>query len=52
MEGRRVCDLRQNFNPFVYKLYVDFSENTNNALDVRLGLAMAVLLAAIEGKQS
>jgi hypothetical protein len=51
MNDKRVCDLQQNFNPFVYKLNIDFSENTEGLLDVRLGLAMAVLLAAIEGKQ-
>lgn len=51
MNDKRVCDLKQNFNPFVYKLNIDFSENTEGLLDQRLGLAMAVLLAAIEGKQ-
>lgn len=46
-----VIDLKQNFNPFVYKLGIDFSKDTQGLLDRRLGLAMAILLAAIEGKQ-
>ncbi|MEM0915077.1 MAG: hypothetical protein AAGK09_10775 [Planctomycetota bacterium] len=50
--GQTVATYHQNFNPFVYKLEVDFSMDTNNLFDPRLGLAAAVLLAAIEGKQS
>jgi uncharacterized protein YxjI len=52
MDGKRVCDLKQNFNPFIYKLEIDFSENTEGKFDTRLGICAAVLLAAIEGKQS
>lgn len=51
MNGIRVADLRQNFNPFIYKLTIDFSMDTENKFDKRLGLAAGVLLAAIEGKQ-
>ncbi len=47
----RVADLRQRFNLFRYELEVDFSLDTSNRLDRRLGLAAAILLAAIEGKQ-
>lgn len=50
--GTPVCTMKQNFNPFVGKLTVDFSQNTQNLLDRRLGLAAAILLLAIEGKQS
>ncbi|MBB3110401.1 uncharacterized protein YxjI [Paenibacillus phyllosphaerae] len=41
----------QNFNPFVSKLNVDFLINRDRQLDRRLGLAAAVLLLAIDGKQ-
>jgi uncharacterized protein YxjI len=46
-----VCTFQQHFNPFVFKLSVDFSPDTDGRLDRRLGLAAAVLLAAIEGRQ-
>jgi len=47
----RVADLRQNFNPFRYELNLDFSMDTINQLDRRLGIAASILLAAVEGKQ-
>ncbi len=46
-----VCTFSQNFNPFVMKLDVDFTPDTAAALDRRLGLAAAILLCAIEGRQ-
>jgi uncharacterized protein YxjI len=48
----RVADLKQAFNPFAYQLNVDFSMDVNRRLDRRIGLAAAILLAAIEGRQS
>jgi uncharacterized protein YxjI len=48
----RVADLRQNFNLFRYELNLDFSMDTTNRLDHRVGLAAGILLAAVEGKQS
>jgi len=48
----RAADLRQNFNPFTYQLNIDFSMDVNRRLDRRLGLAAAILLAAVEGKQN
>lgn len=51
VNGAAVCTYRQNFNPFVYKLTIDFAE-AGPAPDKRLTIAGAVLLAAIEGKQS
>ena len=51
MGGRQVAVMKQNFNPFVYKINVDFSVDTEYALDRRLGMAAMILLAAIEGKQ-
>lgn len=49
--GSNVALFKQDFNPFVGKLKLDFSPDTNNRLDRRLGLAAAVLLVAIEGQQ-
>ncbi len=46
-----VCDFKQNFNPFVMKVKLDFSKDQSGLLDRRLGIAAAVLLCAIEGKQ-
>jgi len=47
-----VCIYKQNFNPFVYKLNVDFSGDTRSLFDHRLGIAGAILLGAIEGRQN
>ena len=47
-----VADLKQPFNPFRYELELDFSMDTNNQLDRRLGIAAGILLAAVEGRQS
>ncbi|MBC8079727.1 MAG: hypothetical protein H7X86_05245 [Gorillibacterium sp.] len=52
MNSRVVTTFKQNFNPFVIKLNVDFSQDPELSLDRRLGLAAAVLLCAIEGKQN
>lgn len=49
--GKKVVDFKQNFNPLTYHLNVDFLVPPTE-FDRRLGLAAAVLLAAIEGKQS
>ena len=51
MAGRTVATFRQNFNPFVLKLTVDFTPDQARSLDRRLGLAAALLLCAIEGRQ-
>jgi len=51
MGETRVADLRQNFNPFRYELNLDFTMDTADRLDRRLGVAAGILLAAIEGKQ-
>lgn len=47
----RVADLKQNFNPFAYQLNIDFSMDINKVMDRRLGIAAAILLAAVEGRQ-
>lgn len=50
--NQRVADLRQKFHPFAYQMTVDFRMDNQGLLDRRLGIAAAVLLAIIEGKQS
>ena len=49
-EGRDQALLRVHFNPFVYRLTVLLEEHC--AVDPRLVFGTAVLLAAIEGRQS
>lgn len=51
VDGTRVADLRQNFNLFRYELNLDFSMDTTQRLDRRVGIAAGILLAAVEGKQ-
>lgn len=49
--GQIVAHYRQRFNPFILKLDVDFTPDTDARLDRRLGVAAGVLLSAIEGRQ-
>jgi uncharacterized protein YxjI len=49
--GAPVFTFRQHFNPFIQKIALDFSMDTSGRLDRRLGIAAAVLLCAIEGRQ-
>ncbi len=49
--GQRVADLKQRFNLFRYEMDIDFSMDNTGRLDRRLGLAAAVLIAIIEGRQ-
>lgn len=49
--GQKVGSIDQAFNPFVYKVDVDFSMDPAGRLDRRLGIAAAILLAAIERRQ-
>ncbi len=51
VQGVSVCVYKQNFNPFVYKLDISFPE-APSGFDKRMSIAGAVLLSAIEGKQS
>lgn len=51
MGERTVANFHQRFNPLILKLEVDFSPDTGGRLDRRLGLAAAVLVSAIEGRQ-
>ena len=47
----RVADYKQEFHLFQYLLDIDFGMDTEKNLDHRLGLAAAILLAIIEGRQ-
>jgi uncharacterized protein YxjI len=47
-----VANLKQNWNPFVLKMTVDFTPDAQRQLDRRLGLAVAILHSAIEGRQN
>lgn len=51
IQGVKVCDFQQNFNPFLSKITLDFRPDTKGLLDRRLGIAAALLLCGIEGKQ-
>ena len=51
VNGQAVARFKQHFNPFILKMSLDFSGDTSGRLDRRLGLAGAVLLGAIEGRQ-
>jgi hypothetical protein len=46
-----VANLKQNWNPFVLKMTVDFSPDVQGLLDRRLGIAAAIVHSAVEGKQ-
>ncbi|HSE84547.1 MAG TPA: hypothetical protein VLB01_08375 [Thermodesulfobacteriota bacterium] len=48
---RPICTFKQRFNPFVLKITADFSSDPDKLLDRRLGIATAVLLCGIEGRQ-
>jgi hypothetical protein len=49
--NRQVLHFKQRKNPFLVKIETDFSMDTTGTLDRRMGLAAAILLCAIEGKQ-
>ncbi|HEX8322847.1 MAG TPA: hypothetical protein VF595_02935 [Tepidisphaeraceae bacterium] len=51
ISGVRAATFKQNFNPFVKKLNVDFETIGPVALDRKLGLAAGILVMAIEGRQ-
>ena len=49
--GTTVAEIRQQFNPFRFRLEIDFSRDSRRQLDRRLGITAAVLLSMIEGRQ-
>lgn len=52
VQGDQVFTFHQNFNPFTLRYELDFSADVMDKLDRRLGIAAAVLLCAIEGRQN
>ncbi len=50
LAGEHMCTYNQHFNPFVYKLDVEFPPEAE-AFERIMGIAGGVLLAAIEGRQ-
>lgn len=52
IQGQHVATFDQHFNPFVAKYNLDFSPDHQGLLDRRIGIAAAVLLLAIEGRQA
>ena len=51
IHGQPVGQIRQRFNPFILTYDVDFTADEGGLLDRRMGVAMTVLLLAIEGRQ-
>lgn len=52
VDGRRMIDFKQNFNPFSYHLNIDTTFDPQRTIDRRMVIAAAVMLAAVEGRQS
>jgi uncharacterized protein YxjI len=51
INSQQLIEFKQNFNPFLLKVTLDFSKDTAGLLDRRLGIAAGILLNAIEGRQ-
>ncbi len=49
--GRTAAVYKQRFNPLIFKLDVDLTDDPAEVLDRRLAVAAGVLLSAIEGRQ-
>jgi hypothetical protein len=49
--AEKIADYSQRFQIFRYVLDINFQMDTGNILDRRLGIAAAILLAIIEGRQ-
>jgi uncharacterized protein YxjI len=49
--GQTVATFQQNRNPFVQKLSIVFSPDAGGKLDPRLGIAAAIVIMAVEGRQ-
>jgi len=47
VNGQAIIEFKQNFNPFMFKLSLDFSRDPGFMLDRRLGIAAALLLCSI-----
>jgi len=51
LNGDEVGHMRQQINPFVFKIDLDFSTDPQGRLDRRVAMAAGILMAAIEGRQ-
>jgi hypothetical protein len=51
MNGQPLGTAAQRFNPFVFKMDVDLTDDVGRRLDRRLAAAAVVLLMAVEGRQ-
>jgi hypothetical protein len=51
LNNAEVAHMRQQINPFVFKIDLDFSSDPDGRLDRRLAIAAGILMAAIEGRQ-
>lgn len=51
IDGTLVFKFKQQFNPFIQKITLDFSPDLGKKLDRRIGIAAAVLMSAVEGRQ-
>lgn len=51
VNGVNIGTYKQNVNPFVTKIKIDFEKGAGEILDKRVGLAAGLLLCAIDGKQ-
>ena len=51
VEGWIVGTMRQNFNPFVQKYFVDLTHDADGILPRQLAVATVILLLAVEGRQ-
>lgn len=49
--GQKVADFKQHFGLFGYKMDLVFTEASSNNFDHRMGIAAAVMMALIEGRQ-
>jgi len=49
--GDVVAQFKQRFNPFVFRMNLDFGLDREGVLDRRLGIGLAVCMMAIEGRQ-
>ena len=52
IDGQLIAEFDQHFNPFIAKFDLDFTKNASGALSPEMGIAIAVLLLAIEGRQN
>lgn len=51
MDGQPVAEVRRAFNLVVTKVTIDFTADREHRLDRRVGIAAAILLNAIEGRE-